>query len=148
MRIDFIKAVFIFFVSCIIVFGFQTRAYAKQYECLDTMYRIVEAEATGEGFDGKQFVCEAIMNRVHSDSFPDSIEDVVFEKNQFSPIIDGRYWEVTITEETVNAVNSIMFHGIRAESRGVVFFQSSGWDGWINRNREFAFNHNNHNFYY
>jgi len=134
-------------LTFLVTISIQNNASAR-YDDLAILYRMVEAEATGEGYEGKQLVTEVIMNRVHSDQFPNSIEAVVFQKNQFSPIIDGRYWEVSITRETVLAVKSIMFVGIRTASRDVLFFQNYRVDGWINDNRPLAFNHNRHNFYY
>ena len=74
----------------------------------EVLLRIVEAEATGEDIKGKMLVANVILNRVNSSQFPDTVEAVVFQKNgrttQFSPIADGRYWSVTISKETKEAV--------------------------------------------
>jgi N-acetylmuramoyl-L-alanine amidase len=74
--------------------------------------RIVEAEATDQSIEARENVASVILNRVSSDSFPDNIKAVVFQKNQFSPIQDGRYDKVKITEETVEAVNNIVKDGV------------------------------------
>lgn len=68
--------------------------------------RITEAEATGGSIEAKMNVANVILNRVKSDRFPNSVESVVFQKNptQFSPTSDGRYWSVTVTKETKEAV--------------------------------------------
>ena len=76
---------------------------------LDILYRIVEAEATGEDIYGKILVANVILNRVNSKKFPNTVEKVVFQKNgntyQFSPTKDGRFWSVKVTDETIEAVS-------------------------------------------
>lgn len=68
------------------------------------IYRIVEAEAKGQGYEPKKNVAAVIFNRLKSDKFPSTVYGVVFQKKQFAPTMDGRYWTVTITEETKEAV--------------------------------------------
>ena len=67
------------------------------------LQRIVEAECTGQEIECKINVANVILNRVESDSFPNTIEEVVFQKHQFSPISDGRYYEVEVTKDTIKA---------------------------------------------
>lgn len=68
------------------------------------IYRIVEAEVTGKGYKCKKNVAAVIFNRIKSEKFPNTPYGVVFQKKQFAPTMDGRYWEVTITDETKEAV--------------------------------------------
>lgn len=93
----------------------------KEYEIL---LRIVEAEATDEDVKGKMLVANVVLNRVESDRFPNDIESVVFQKNgnkyQFSPLKDGRYYEVEITETTRLAVDRVLAG--EDESMGALFF--------------------------
>lgn len=69
-----------------------------------TLYRIVEAEATNGDKQSKKNVAHVILNRVKSNKFPNTIQGVVFQKHQFSPISDGRYYSVNIKESTKQAV--------------------------------------------
>lgn len=93
----------------------------KEYEIL---LRIVEAEATDEDVKGKMLVANVVLNRVASECFPDDIESVVFQKSngkyQFSPIKDGRYYKVDITETTRLAVDRVLAG--EDESMGALFF--------------------------
>lgn len=84
--------------------------------------RIVEAEATGEDIEGKMLVANVILNRVNCEEFPDSVEKVVFSKKQFSPIRDGRYYSVSITDETKEAVKRVL-NG-EDKSNGALYFMS------------------------
>lgn len=78
----------------------------------EVLLRIVEAEATAEDVKGRMLVANVILNRVLSSKFPDNITDVVFQNNgktyQFSPIKDGRYWSVTVSEKTREAVERVL----------------------------------------
>ena len=78
----------------------------------EVLLRIVEAEATAEDVKGRMLVANVILNRVLSSKFPDNITDVVFQNNgktyQFSPIKDGRYWSVTVSDLTREAVERVL----------------------------------------
>ncbi len=75
---------------------------------LEVLLRIVEAEAGCEDEDGKLLVANVILNRLNSPKFPDSITEIVFQREngvvQFSPVYDGSYACAEVSEETVNAV--------------------------------------------
>lgn len=51
---------------------------------------IAMAEAEGESELGKRLVIDTVLNRVDSCEFPNTIYEVVYQKNQFSSISDGR----------------------------------------------------------
>ena len=51
---------------------------------------VTMAEAEGECEEGKRLVIDTILNRVDSDSFPDTVYDVVYQPNQFSSMWNGR----------------------------------------------------------
>lgn len=84
-------------------------------EDIVTLQRIVEAEATGGDVESKINVASAIVNRVDSEDFPDTVVDVVFQRcggsQQFSPVADKRFYRVSITETTEEAVDYVMENG-------------------------------------
>ena len=92
----------------------------------DVLCRIVEAEAGGEDMTGRILVANVILNRVESKAFPNTIEGVVFQKNngtfQFSPIRDGRYQKVKISKETTEAVQRALAG--EDYSQGALYFVS------------------------
>lgn len=73
-------------------------------EEMEIMERIVEAEATDEDIYGKVLVANVVLNRVLCSGFPNTVKKVVFQKGQFSPIRDGRYYSVKVTSSTKEAV--------------------------------------------
>lgn len=81
-------------------------------EDYDTLLRIVEAEAGSEDIKGRVLVANVIMNRVKSDDFPNTVTEVVWDNSdgvpQFSPTYDGRINEVTVSDETKEAVKQAL----------------------------------------
>lgn len=55
---------------------------------------IIECEAVGEGYEGKLGVGSVVLNRVDSPYFPNTILEVLYQKNQFSPIRSGKFAKV------------------------------------------------------
>lgn len=118
------------------------------------LMRIVEAEATGEDIKGKMLVANVILNRINNSKFPDTVEEVVFQKSgsvyQFSPIKDGRYYKVNISEETKKAVNRVL-NG-EDESQGALYFMSrskakASSVTWFDRTLTKVFKYGTHEFY-
>lgn len=56
---------------------------------LDLLAAIIQCEAGGESHQGKVAVGAVVLNRVRSESFPDTITDVVYQSGQFSPVASG-----------------------------------------------------------
>lgn len=114
------------------------------------LLKIVEAEAGSEDITGRMLVANVIMNRVNSPCFPDTVEEVVYQKYrgtaQFSPTTDGRIDSVTVSQETIDAVERVM-NG-EDSSNGALYFRSvycnSKWhDNALTRVLEYG----NHIFY-
>ena len=120
----------------------------KEYNVL---LRIVEAEAGGEDIIGKMLVANVIMNRVNSSRFPDTVTEVVYQKNhngraQFSPTVDGRMESVKVTLETEIAVLRALCG--EDSSNGALYFRSKRLNSaWHDRALERVLVHGNHIFY-
>ena len=56
---------------------------------LDLLARLVTAEAGGEPLEAQVGVAAVVLNRVQSSKFPNSIYDVIYAPNQFSPVRKG-----------------------------------------------------------
>ena len=61
-------------------------------EDIELIALVTMAEAEGECEEGKRLVIDTILNRVDSDStyFPDTVKEVVYQKNQFTSMTNGR----------------------------------------------------------
>lgn len=51
--------------------------------------RLVHAEAKGEPYAGKVAVADVVLNRVEEQGFPDTLEEVIYQKNAFEPVQNG-----------------------------------------------------------
>lgn len=111
------------------------------------LLKIAMAEAEGESVEGKALVMLVVLNRVWSDGFPDSIEGVIFQRNQFSPVREGgRYWTTEPDAGCYEALELVM--GGWDESCGALYFESADNEqGWHSRSLEFLFQYGGHKFY-
>lgn len=107
--------------------------------------KITMAEAEGESIEGKALVICVILNRVRSKDFPNTIEEVIFQKNQFSPVLDGRYYEVDPNADCEEALQMVADGW--DESHGALYFESNGKSTWHRDNLEYLFQLGNHYFY-
>lgn len=112
--------------------------------------KIAMAEAEGESIEGKALVILVVLNRVWSNQFPDTIEEVILQEykgvHQFSVTADGgRWWRVEPNEECYEALELVMSGW--DESQGALYFESEGKSDWHRKNLEFLFQYGNHYFY-
>ena len=108
--------------------------------------KIAMAEAESEGVEGKSLVMLVVLNRVWSEEFPDTIEEVIFQKNQFSPVANGRYDAVEPDEECYEALKLIQVDHWN-ESQDALYFESKSDSKWHSENLEFLFKYGKHYFY-
>lgn len=109
--------------------------------------KIAMAEAEGEDTEGKAYVIMVILNRMLSDEFPDTIEDVIFQDNQFSPVSNGRFYNIEPNDDCWDALDMIQVDKWD-KSQGALYFEScESEDNWHSRNLEYLFTHGKHRFY-
>jgi len=134
--------------------GSNTSAISLTGEEISMLERIVEAEATGEDMIGKILVANVVLNRLENDNFPDTVEEVIFQKvgdeYQFSPVADRRYWKVKVTKETKEAVQRALSG--EDYSQGALYFMSrknarKSSIKWFDNNLKWLFKHGAHEFY-
>ncbi len=69
------------------------------YGELELLAILLQAEAGNQDELGKRYVADVVLNRVDDKDFPDTIEEVINQDNQFSVINDGSYsdaeWSVS-----------------------------------------------------
>lgn len=116
----------------------------------NVLLKIVEAEAGSEDLAGKMLVANVVLNRVNSPSFPDSVTDVVYQTHkgraQFSPTENGTIDTVTVSQETIYAVNRVMNGD--DNSMGALYFRSvHSSRTWHDRALQRVLEHGNHIFY-
>ncbi len=120
---------------------------AQEYQVL---LKIVEAEAGGEDQTGRLLVANVVMNRVRSDRFPNTVSQVVYQRDggraQFSPISDGRIDRVSISQDTMEAVSRAM-NGEDASAGALYFRAVKSSSGWFDQSLNRVLEYGNHIFY-
>lgn len=123
--------------------------YSKDWSGEDSylLAKIAMAEAEGCNTQTKTLIILCVLNRVSSDEFPDTIHDVIFQTNQFSPIDNGRWDRVEPNEDCWEAVKVVM-EAKYDYSGGATYFEScSDEDNWHSRNLEFLYESEGIRFY-
>ena len=123
-------------------------------EDYQNLLKIVEAEAGGEDLKGRIMVANVIMNRVGNEEFPGTVTDVIFEYDhgvpQFSPVYDGRIYDVTVSDLTREAVKQAL-EGVDYSEGALFFIQKSAAEKqsveWFEKELKRLFQHGVHEFY-
>ena len=129
--------------------------YEISDEDYEVLLRIVEAEAGSEDIEGRMLVAGVVLNRVNSEVFPNTVKEVVFQREngtaQFSPAYSGRYDKVIVSEETIEAVERVLCG--EDISEGALYFASRKYANsdkmhWFDEKLTFLFSHGGHEFFY
>lgn len=70
---------------------------------IQLMANAVYGEARGEPYEGQVAVAAVILNRVASETFPNTVSGVIFEPGAFTAVADGQIW-LTPNEKAKKAV--------------------------------------------
>lgn len=136
--------------SGVAVDGIMNNPIEVTDEEYNILLHIVAAEAGCCDVYGQILVANVIFNRVNDKRFPDTIEEVVFQKNQFSPATKGTLWDATIYDTTIEAVNRALAG--EDYSCGATFFVARKYVSEktfnrFNTNYEWVFEHDGHDFF-
>ena len=99
-------------------------------------------------------IADMIMNRVKNDDFPGTVTEVVWDNSdgvpQFSPTYDGRINEVTVSDETREAVKQAL-KGTDYSEGALFFIQKSAAEAhnvkWFEKDLKKLFKYGVHEFY-
>jgi len=132
------------------IVNYHGERFAITEDDYQVLIRIVEAEAGGEDIKGRMLVANVVLNRLEIGFGGRTISDVVFSKGQFSPIADGRFFKVTPSETTIEAVERVLDG--EDYSEGALYFMcrelaSKRGRRWFDKNLKFMFKHGCHEFY-
>lgn len=75
---------------------------------IDLLARLITSEAAGEPYTGQVAVGAVVLNRVRSPLFPSTIADVIYERWQFEPVMNGwinRPATATARQAALDALN-------------------------------------------
>ena len=92
--------------------------------------RLVQAEAEGEPFEGKVAVADVVLNRVEHEQFPDTVKDVIYQKNAFEPVQNGSINEPA-SNEAVQAVETALIDKEQNEELLYFYNPDTATSQWI-----------------
>ncbi len=113
---------------------------------------IVQQEAGGLSLAHKQVIAQVVVNRVRSDAFPDTIYDVLVQKNQFSSLSNWYSKRNKPDADTVQAVQDVLTGKYDDHTMGATFFYAPKWASrksaaWFENRLEYLFTLDGHRFF-
>lgn len=96
----------------------------------DLLARIISAEARGEPYMGQVAVGAVILNRIEHPSFPDTLSGVVYQKNAFSCLNDGQFYE-PVSENAYKAATDAL-NGLDPSGGAIYYYNpKKATNKWI-----------------
>ena len=89
---------------------------------IELIAQVTMAEAEGEPEEGQRLVIDTILNRVDCDKFDDTVEGVIYAKNQFSVMTNGRFERCSVQDKFVKLVEEELLNRTNSD---VLFFRAS-----------------------
>ena len=83
---------------------------------------------SGKSEDGYRAVLCVILNRVESGKWPGSVNDVVYQKSQFSVVSRSDFLTKTVPDSVIGYANDVLNNGNRLLPTNVMSFRSSASD--------------------
>lgn len=96
-------------------------------EEIELIALLTMAEAEGECEEGKRLVIDTVLNRVDSPHFPDTVTDVIYQPNQYTPIWNGRMERCEVREDICELVHEEL---ASRTNQDVIFFTSLGYSAY------------------
>lgn len=130
----------------------ETEAPIQENECSLSeddkalLTKIAKTEAGDQDIKGKALVIRVVLNRKDNQDFPDSIREVIYQKDQFSPVKEGNFEKAIPDEECWKALEMVVLDGWD-ETQGALYFESEGKSTWHRDNLKFLFSYGDHSFY-
>ena len=92
--------------------------YAQADGDLRRLASIIYCEARGEPYEGQVAVATVVMNRVESTRFPNTVEEVIAQPNQFTPYGMGLYAialaKDDMQQSCIDAAREVLENGVRS----------------------------------
>ena len=88
---------------------------------------VTMAEAEGEPEDGKRLVIDTILNRIDSEHFPDTAEEVIYQRGQFSSMWNGRVDRCEVRDDICKLVEEELDYRVNTN---VMFFNAGHFSAY------------------
>lgn len=126
--------------------GPTTGSQVYQEDVVYWLSRIIYAESGNQSLEGQVAVGNVVLNRVASPAFPNTVYEVIFQSNQFSPVKNGTIY-CTPTEECVMAAK-LCLEGATTVQYSLYFINPRiATNSWVARNRPLVETIGDHAFF-
>lgn len=115
------------------------------YEDAQRLMKIAVAEAGNQGIEGQLRVMQVVWNRVQSPDFPDTIEAVISQPNQFQTYAAGTYETAVPTAETHEAL--ALFEANTDHDSKIIAFETSSNNRTLEKYFSFLYTLKEHDFF-
>ncbi len=129
--------------------GYTTLQHGDTFYNQDDLFwlsRVIQRESGNQPLEGKMAVGNVVLNRVADPVFPDTVEGVLAQKNQFSTYKSGVLAATDPSESSIIAAKLVMDGGEVEEAKGALYFDS-GSNSWAARNKQHITTIGGHKFY-
>ena len=89
---------------------------------IDLLALVTMAEAEGESEEGQRLVIDTILNRVDHKAFPNTVHDVVYQRNAFEVMHNGRIDKCYVKDDIRELVISELTSRTNSE---VIYFRTA-----------------------
>lgn len=96
------------------------------YGEMELVAQLIRAEAGNQPFEGKRRVAAVVYNRLEDPDFPDTIEEVIFQKHQFSVTENGAFDRAAWTVDTDDYLAALVEWEHRSDTE-VLYFTAGGY---------------------
>lgn len=82
-----------------------------------------------ESIQGLERIFEVIANRCRSSRFPNTIDGVLYQQNQFETVSTGRMWQYSVNKKVEIAWDNLVSRGY-CNDKNVLFFTAGGYNAY------------------
>lgn len=96
---------------------------------IDLLARLIFAEANTLSYEAQSYAGSVVINRVNSNSYPNTIEGVIYQSGQYACVSDGHLAKATPTETQYDLAEDLIENGSYIPAKVVYqaeFLQGSG----------------------
>lgn len=129
--------------------GSGTILSGNEYYNQDDLFwlsRVIYRESGNQSLEGQMAVGNVVLNRVADPVFPDTVEGVLAQKNQFTTYKSGVLRRTEPSESSIIAAKLVLDGGVVKETKGALYFDCSS-NSWAARNKQHIATFGDHNFY-
>jgi len=119
---------------------------AYQADVLYWLSHIINAESGNQPLAGKIAVGNVVLNRVASPRFPNTVYEVIYQRNQFTPVANGSIHKAPNAESVIAA--KLCLDGANTVGNALYFLNPrTSTSSWAARNRPYVATIGAHAFY-